>query len=149
MELITGTTNRFHAFASDSSGAGVTGATLDLYINNYTTSTWFNGTSWVGGRTNVVMIADANVSGLYYYDLLLPAANNGLVLFTETVTAGVVNGPWLEEVWVEDEAGSSSTSITNISNGTASVLSPSLARYEGYLKRIEQLSNQIFQIARK
>lgn len=141
--VVVSTSNRFHLYAVDSSGAAVSGADLRIYIHNYTSNLWLVAGIWQGTRNYNSMTEDANIAGYYYYDVTAPSTDQvGLNIYAESATGTVANGPWDENVWVVTDLASTTTSTST----TVSGISPILLRLEGYLKRIEQLANQIFRL---
>lgn len=141
--IVVNTSNRFHLYAVDSSGAAESGADIRIYIHNYTSNLWLVAGIWQASRSYNSMTEDVNVAGYYYYDVVAPSTDQvGLNIYAESNTGTVANGPWDENVWVVTDL----ASTTNTTSSTVNGISPVLLRLEGYLKRIEQLANQIFRL---
>lgn len=143
--VVVSTSNRFHLYAVDSSGAPESGADIRIYIHNYTSNLWLVAGVWQLARSYNSMTEDGDVPGYYYYDVVAPSVDQvGLNIYAESNTGTVANGPWDENVWVVTDVASTTSSTSSAVTSVASLLS----RLEGYLKRIEQLTNQIFRLGR-
>lgn len=95
----TGEATRLITMARDSSGAGVTGATLSLAIRRNSDGFWWDGSVFQSAHATVTMTeTDAtNLAGVYHVDFTPQVAFAGVVYIT-TATAGVTNDPFVATI---------------------------------------------------
>lgn len=101
---------RIWAMARDSTGAGVTGATINIAIRRDVDGFWWNSASRVfqSSYASVAMTqADAtNLAGMYYYDFSPNVGDFSAVFYATTATAAITNDPFVGDIivgrWVDD-----------------------------------------------
>lgn len=148
MRLQTGEQDRIIVMATDSSGAGVTGATVALSIRRQADGYYFNGTTFQSAFTTVTMTQtdSSNLPGAYHYDFNAPLYDANLTAIATCSSATVVNGPWVEEIkvgnWVDnlDAAMTSRASDTDMNDVLkrigATIVELDMRRIVGMLDRI-------------
>lgn len=155
MRVQTGETDRITLLAVDSTGTGVSGATINLSLRRASDSMYFTGTAFTTTYTTVAMSEtdSSNLPGVYHYDFLAPEPEAKYAVTATTASASIVNGPWFDEIivgyWVDnlDEAMSSRASDANMSEALkrigSSIIDMDLKKITGivdrclsYLKRL-------------
>ncbi len=95
--------------AHDSSGVGVTGATVNLRVRRASDGFFFTGTTFQSGVATVSMTEfdSTNLPGLYTYQFPAAAISQAATLLyvATCTTAGVTNEPWYGQIkvggWVD------------------------------------------------
>ena len=102
-------TERIIVAALDTNGAGVTSATITLVIRRNADGHFWNGSAFGASFSSVSMSeTDAtNMAGYYHYDFNTHGLADAVyTIRATTLTAGVVNDPWVGEIriggWVDD-----------------------------------------------
>ena len=112
-------THRLKVFALDVAGAGVTGATISLAIRKDSTGYWWSGSAFQASHTTVTMSEtnSANLPGVYHYDFTPLETDFTAIFYATTVTAAVVNAPFVGDVsvgyWVDNLDAEVSTLATD------------------------------------
>jgi hypothetical protein len=105
-----GETDRVEVLALDSSGVGVTGATVTLAVRRTRDGYWWNGSSRVfqsSFTSNTMSQTDStNMPGLYHYDFFPATTDFKVQYYATSSTGSVVSDPWYGECvvgyWVDN-----------------------------------------------
>lgn len=102
----TGEWETIKLLATDSSGAGVTGATISLSVYDEKNNLWWTGTTFSSAATTVAMseVDAVNLPGIYSYRFRPSHSNTSFILYATTATSGVENSPWFGELKAGDWA---------------------------------------------
>ena len=132
----TGEWETIKVVATDSSGAGVTGATITLSIYDEKNDLWWTGSTFTAAYASVSMTEtdSTNLPGLYSYRFRPSHSNTSFVVYATTGTAGVANKPWFGEIKSGDWADNLDSSVNGL-----------ISRIETSLKKlgIDQLEEDV------
>jgi len=89
-----------YVYALDSSGVGVTGATITLSIRRQSDGFFWSGSGYSSSFAGLTMTEtdSTNVPGAYHYEFTPRGPTATFLLNATTATAGVANAPWLGEI---------------------------------------------------
>lgn len=140
-----GETDRIFLFAADSSGAGVTGATVTGNIRRKSDGYYWNGSTFQSGLStlNFTQLDSTNQPGIYYYDFVAPASLSDILLVYGTSSTGsVTNKPYTGEIKVGGWLFSDISTVSSTANNIYTILSDTILELVngivGSLQRLEE-----------